>query len=117
MTHCNLLSTINSSFPTEIVLQKRCSKFIHSCLNSNNMIIQNAYIFAITTHNKKITGDNYRDIFYKYMISRNLWCLPISNTLHYVHDSIVKYICTLTEGSMIRELCLHNDLILYKNSN
>ena len=30
MTHCNLLSAINSSLPFEIALKKRCAKFIHS---------------------------------------------------------------------------------------
>ena len=30
MTHCNLLSAINSSLPIEIALKKRCAKFIHS---------------------------------------------------------------------------------------
>ena len=29
-THCKLLSTINSSFPIEIALEKRCAKFIYS---------------------------------------------------------------------------------------
>ena len=33
MTHCNLLSTINSSLLIEIALEKRCAKCIHSCLN------------------------------------------------------------------------------------
>ena len=36
MTHCNLLLPINSSLPIKILLEKRCAKFIHSCLNSNN---------------------------------------------------------------------------------
>ena len=38
MTHCNLQPTINCSLPIEI------AKFIHSCLNSNNLIIKR-YLF------------------------------------------------------------------------
>ena len=61
MTHCNLLSTINSSLPIEIALEKRCAKFIHSCLNGNNLIIKTTSISAITTHRSQF-GDNYRYI-------------------------------------------------------
>ena len=58
MTHCNLLSTINSSLPIEIALEKRCAKCIHSCLNSNNLIIKTTSISAITTHRSQFR-DNY----------------------------------------------------------
>ena len=44
MTHCNLLSTINSSLPIEIALDIRCAEFIHSCLNSNNLIIKSVFL-------------------------------------------------------------------------
>ena len=37
-THCNLLSSINSSVPIGINLDRRCAKFIWSCLNSDNSI-------------------------------------------------------------------------------
>ena len=30
-THCNLLPAINKSFPIEILMEKRCAKFIWSC--------------------------------------------------------------------------------------
>ena len=39
-THCNLLSSINSSVPIVINLERRCSKFIRSCLNSDNSIVK-----------------------------------------------------------------------------
>ena len=72
MTHCNLLSTINSFLPIEIALEKRCAKpkLIHSCLNSNNMIIKSTSISALTTYRSQF-GDNYRYICYKYKIPRN----------------------------------------------
>ena len=65
MTHCNLLSTINSSLPIEIALEKRCAKFIHSCLNGNNLIIKTTSISAITTHRSQ-----FGDIFVKIQDSK-----------------------------------------------
>ena len=91
MTHCNLLSTIYSSLPIEIALEKRGAKFIHSSLNSNNLIIKttSTCISAITTHRFHF-GDNYRYICIKYKIPRHLWFLPIGNILQYIQDFIVK---------------------------
>ena len=40
MTHCNLLSRINSLLPIEIALEKQCVKCIPLCLNNNNLIIK-----------------------------------------------------------------------------
>ena len=39
-THCNLLSSINSSVPIVINLERRCAKFIWSCLNSDHSIVK-----------------------------------------------------------------------------
>ena len=39
-THCNLLSSINSSVPIAINLERRCTKFIWSCLNIDNSIVK-----------------------------------------------------------------------------
>ena len=59
MTRCNLLLTTNISLPIEIALEKRCAKFIHSYLNSNNLIIKSTSISTLTTHRSQF-GDNYR---------------------------------------------------------
>ena len=40
-THCNLLHTINNCYPIEFILEKRCIKFPHSCLSSDNLVINN----------------------------------------------------------------------------
>ena len=77
MTHCNLLPTINGSLSIEIALEKRRAKFIHSCLNYNNLTIKTTFI---ATHRSQFV-DNYRYICYKYKISRNAWFLPIGNIL------------------------------------
>ena len=107
MTHCNFLLKINSSLPIEIALEKRCAKFIHSCLNSNNLIVKNTPIFAITPHRSQF---ELTIICYKYKIPRNSWFLPIGNILQHIHDIIFKYVCTLPEGSMIQEQCLQQDI-------
>ena len=39
-THCNLLSSINSSVPIVIDLEW-CAKFIWSCINSDNHVVEN----------------------------------------------------------------------------
>ena len=59
-THCNLLSTINSSLLIEIALEERCAKFIHSCLNSNNLIIKTTSISAITNHRSQYTDNKHK---------------------------------------------------------
>ena len=41
-THCNLLHTINNCYPIEFILEKRCIKFLYSCLSGDNLIISNA---------------------------------------------------------------------------
>ena len=38
-THCDFLSTINSSLPMDIALEKRCSKFLWASLNSKNKVV------------------------------------------------------------------------------
>ena len=58
MTHRNLLTTINSSLPIEIALEKRCVKCIHSCLNSNNLIINSTSISALTTHRSQFRDNS-----------------------------------------------------------
>ena len=51
-THCKLLSTINSSLPIEIALEKRCAKFIHSCSYSvqNMLLVYKAFTNGSPTY-------------------------------------------------------------------
>ena len=46
---------------------------------------------------------------YTYKILSNSWFLSIIDILQYIHDFLVKYVCTLPDGAMIRELCLQLD--------
>ena len=63
-----------------LLLRNGVLKFIHSCLNSNNLISKTTSISAITTHRSQF-GENYRYICYKYKIPRYLLFLPIGNIL------------------------------------
>ena len=40
-THCNLLQTINNCYHIELILEERCVKILHSCLSSDNLIVNN----------------------------------------------------------------------------
>ena len=44
MTHYNLLPTRNGSLTINTAFQKRCAKFIYSCLNSDYLIIKSTSI-------------------------------------------------------------------------
>ena len=46
-THCKYLHTINNSLPIDLMLEKRCLKFIWACMNSNNTIVKSVSSSAI----------------------------------------------------------------------
>ena len=67
-THCNLLHTINNCYPIEFILEKRCIKFLHSCLSSDNLVISN--VAKSSCDNCYSTfGDNVRYFSHKYNIA------------------------------------------------
>ena len=72
-THCNLLSSINSSEP---IVYKLCAKFIWSCLNSHNCVIKNIAL-SVKSSSSSDFGDNYRYRSYKYNIGIHVWNLPL----------------------------------------
>ena len=47
ITHCKYLHTINNSLPIDLVLEKRCLKFIWPHINSNNIIVKSVSSSAI----------------------------------------------------------------------
>ena len=59
ITKCNLLSSINSSVPIFINLERKCAKFIWSCLNSDNSIVKTVAKSAKCSSVSNF-GDNYR---------------------------------------------------------
>ena len=46
-THCKYFYTIINSLPIDLMLEKRCLKFIWSCSNSNNTIAKSVSSSAI----------------------------------------------------------------------
>ena len=47
ITHCKYLHTINNSLPIDLVLEKRCLKYIFPHINSNNIIVKSVSSSAI----------------------------------------------------------------------
>ena len=46
-THCRFLHTINHSLPIDVQLEKRCLKFLHSCLSSSNEVVKSISLSSI----------------------------------------------------------------------
>ena len=61
---------MNSSVPIVINLERRCAKFIWSCLNSDNSIVKTILKSAKCSSVYNF-GDNYRYLTYKYNIGNN----------------------------------------------
>ena len=71
-THCNLLHTINNCYPIEFIIEKRCIKFHHSCLSSDNLVISN--VAKSSCDNCYSTfGDNVRYFSHKYKVASKKW--------------------------------------------
>ena len=52
LTHCNLLLVITNCLPLNILLEKRLPKCIWSIINSENLIVNNVFKFAV--NNRRI---------------------------------------------------------------
>ena len=107
-THCILLPSINNTLPIDVTLEKRCIKFIWSCINSENTVVAEIAKFAMRLP-RSIMGDNYRYLSYKYTISPIEWFGSIK-TLHQLIDRYV--LLKIPEphfASIIRELCFCRD--------
>ena len=107
-THCNLLSSINSSVPIVINLERRCAKFIWSCLNSDNSIVKTIANSAKCSSVSNF-GDNYRYLSYKYKIGNHVWNSPLCKLLKCFDSYMSHSITVFPEGSFIRDLCLMRD--------
>ena len=57
--HIVNLHTINNSLTFDFMLEKRCLKFIWSCINSNNTIVKSVSSSAIM-YSYSSLGENYR---------------------------------------------------------
>ena len=109
-THCLLLPHINDCISIEFVLGQRCAKFIWSCLNSSNTIIETIAISAISRGNSTI-GDNSRYLSYKYIIGFHIWMLSLNDVVKCISLYMSNQDNSLyfAHGTIIRDLCLARD--------
>ena len=107
-THCNLLHTINNCYPIEFILEKRCIKFLHSCLSSDNLVISN--VAKSSCDNCYSTfGDNVRYFSHKYNIASKKWMEPFTDLLPCLFDHMHRSTPDLPVAHTIRELALCRD--------
>ena len=85
-------------------LEKKCAKFIWSCLNSHHCVLKNIALSA-TSSSSSDFGDYYRYLSYKYNIGIDVWNLPLCKLYKYVD----LYLSHNPDGTFIRELCLFKD--------
>ena len=104
-THGNLLSSINSSEPILYKLEKKCAKFIWSCLNSHNCVIKNITLYAKSRSSSDF-GDKYRYLSYKYNIRIHLWNLPLCK-LDKCCDNTCLMIPQLIQMEFLYESCAY----------
>ena len=106
--HCNLLHTINNCLPIDVILEKRCAKFVWSCINSKNNIVKSISTSA-TSNPFSDFADNYKYITYKYKIPVRAWRLPICHIFKLFDVYIENHVEHSHYGYMIRELCLQRN--------
>ena len=84
------------------------SKFIWSCLNSDNSIVKTIANSAKCSSVSNFE-DNYRYVSYNYKIGNHVWDSPLCK-LHKCFDLYMSHTITgFPEGSFIRDLCLIRD--------
>ena len=89
-------------------IERRCAKFIWSCLNSDNSIVKTIANSAKCSSVSNF-GDNYRYLSLKYKIRNHVWDSPLCK-LHKCFGSYMSHSITVfQEGSFISDLCLMRD--------
>ena len=108
-THCKLLHTINNCDPIEFILEKRCIKFLHSCLSSDNLVISNVAKSSNCDNCYSTFGDNVRYFSHKYNIASKKWMEPFTDLLQCLFDHMHRSNPDLPIAHTIRELALCRD--------
>ena len=98
-THNILVHHIINSYPIDVVLQKRCIKYIWNLINSGCKL--HADIVLLSMDNMYSTiAENMRYFMYKYKFSTNDWYRPLS----FLNNKIDTY------ATAIKELCQARDM-------
>lgn len=108
-THCNILPVLSNTLPVDLLLEKRCIKFIWSCINSNNPIVKSVTLSSINSP-KSTLGENYRHFSYKFSITPHQWQLPMNYVLNSFNAYVLLNVFSPPEGYFVRELCISRDL-------
>ena len=108
LTHCRFLHTVNDSLSIDIMLEKRCLKFVWSCLNSSNCIVKGIANNSIV-QSSSVFGENYRFLSNKYNIWPSYWKKPFNCILKCVDNYVCVHLVHFNEAIMIRDLCLNID--------
>ena len=107
-THCRFLHVINDSLPIDIILEKRCLKFIWSCINSSNQTVKSLSLSNIKC-GYSVFGENYRYLSYKYDIWPTMWYKPFYTISQKVNTFIKISHVYYYEAYMVRDLCIQID--------
>ena len=106
-THCEFLSTINSSLHMDIALEKRCSKFLWASLNSENKVVKIG-IYSSVHAARSVLGDNYRYLSHKYSI--NLQWFGSYNAINgCINHFITQFVDCPQYAYIVRDLCYFRD--------
>ena len=107
-THCRFLHTINDCLPIDVLLEKRCLKFIVSCLQTSNKIVSSITLSSIK-HEYSVIGENYRYLSYKYNILPNDWSNEFTIILKNFFSSVERIYANYPEAIFIRDICMQID--------
>ena len=108
--HNNLLPFIHNCHLIDVILEKRCIKFVRSLYNSNYALYSNILRFSLQNV-IRFWVENVRYIMHKYDIVNSDW----SQSIDILYSKVELYINLLVNinhkctGSIIRELCEMRD--------
>ena len=105
-THCNILPFINNTDSVELSLEKRCVKFVWSCLNSSNAVVKNISMFVLDNRHS-VLGNNFKYFSYKYDLYRSHWFNKLMTLMK--HITVVHSDSALRYGHFVRDLCSIRD--------
>ena len=107
-SHSNLLYVISNYYLSlNIILEKRLLKCIWNIINSENLIVNNVFKFALNNR-RSVLGKNLRYQAFKYKIKCSSWYKNLS----YINSCISDFVSNsynqdiIIVGCTIRELCI-----------
>ena len=115
VTHNNLLPYIHNCHPIEVILEKRCIKFVWSLFNSNYALYSNILRLILQNGNSTM-GENVLYLMQKYGIVNSDWSQNI-NILYSKNESYSKCLLNIEHkctGPVIR-YCVKREIVVTHN--